>query len=234
MSDKILFPITLVLLVLGATSVWAERPPEPKQDADLIVTGRVGKVYTNIDSANVNYIVEIEVQSTQKGQAFPPGQILDARCFQRQRDAPRVPAAYGHHQVPREGDTIKAYLMKRPDSRYEGTYPDWIDAMGAVPPDGGPPGPGARYPFWAMGVFTQPLRLGDRAGLQITQVAPRGAALQAGLEPGDIILEANGEPTQSQADLLRVISRSGGSLKVTIRDVRTGRLATKEVALTPL
>src|SRR5438093_219907 len=77
----------------------AERPPQPKQQADLIVTGQVGKVYTNTDPADVNSIVEIEVRSIEKGQGVRPGQILDARCFQRRRDAPRVPAAYGHHQV---------------------------------------------------------------------------------------------------------------------------------------
>ena len=41
--------------------------------------------------------------------AVQPGQVLDARCFQRRRDAPRVPAAYGHQQVPREGDIIWEY-----------------------------------------------------------------------------------------------------------------------------
>jgi PDZ domain len=232
MSAKPSLPITLALLVFGATPARAERPPEPKQEADLIVTGRAGKVYNNTDSADVNCIVEIEVQSTQKGPAAQPGQILDARCFQRRRDAPRVPAAYGHHQVPREGDTIRAYLMKRPDGRYEGTYPDWIDPMAAVPPAGGPPGTGARYPYWALGVYTQPVHLGDRVGLQITQIG--AAAQRVGLEPGDVILEAGGEATRSHKELLRAISRSGGSLKLTIRDVRTGKRTTVEVALNPL
>jgi hypothetical protein len=234
MPAKPWLPITLAFLVYGSTPVRAERPPEPKQDADLIVTGQVGKVYTNTDATDVNYIVEIEVRSTQKGQAVQPGQILDARCFQRRRDAPRVPAAYGHHQVPREGDTIRAYLIRRPDGRYEGTYPDWIDPMGAVPSDGGPSAPGAHYPYWALGVYTQPVHLGDRAGLQITQVARGGAAQRTSLEAGDLILEAGGEPTRTQEDLIRAISLSGGSLKLTIRDVRTGRLSTVEVALNPL
>jgi hypothetical protein len=228
-----LLSITLALLVLAAPS-RAERPPERKEDADLVVTGRVGKVYTNTDPANVNFIVELEVQSTQKGQALPSGQILDARCFQRRRDAPRVPAAYGHHQVPREGDTIRAYLMRRPDGRYEGTYPDWTDPIESPPPDGSPTGPGARYPYWALGVYTQPVLVGDRAGLQITQVVAGGAAQRAGLEAGDIILEAGGEAARTQDDLLRAISRSGGTLKAMIRDVRTGRLSTVEVALNPL
>jgi S1-C subfamily serine protease len=84
-----------------------------------------------------------------------------------------------------------------------------------------------------LGVYTQPVRLGDRAGLQITQIDSGDAAQRAGLEAGDVILEAGGEPTRSQEDLLRAIARSGGSLKVTIRDVRTGRLTTVEIALNP-
>jgi putative serine protease PepD len=124
--------------------------------------------------------------------------------------------------------------MRRPDGRYEGTYPDWIEPLGSGPPGGGAPVPGARYPYWALGVYTQPIRVGDRTGLQITQIAAGGAAQRAGLEAGDILLEANGEPMRSQDDLLRVISRSGGSMKLTIRDVRTGRLSTTEVALNPL
>ena len=52
---------------LLATPARAKRPPEPKQEADLIVTGQVGKVYTNTDSADVNHVIEIEVRSTQKG-----------------------------------------------------------------------------------------------------------------------------------------------------------------------
>jgi S1-C subfamily serine protease len=70
--------------------------------------------------------------------------------------------------------------------------------------------------------------------LQITQVALGGAAHRARLEPGDLITEAGGEPTRSQADLLRAISQSGGSLKLTIRDVRTGRMTNVEAGLNPL
>jgi hypothetical protein len=234
MSQRARFLLILIVVTSVATSSWAERPPEPKPQADLIVTGEVGKVYVNTDSANINYIVEIEVRAVEKGQGIEPGQALDARCFQRRRDAPRVPAAYGHHQVPREGDLVRAYLMRRPNGRYEGTYPNWIDPIGSGPPGGGAPGPRAPSPRWALGVYTQPVRLGDRLGLQITQVAPGGAAQRVGLEAGDIIVEANGEMTRSQQDLLRAIAQSGVSLKVTIRDVRTGAMSTVEVALQPL
>jgi hypothetical protein len=234
MLAKIRLPLALALWALAATGARAERPPESKSQADLIVTGRVGKVYTNTDAADLNYIVEIEIQSIQKGQGVQPGQVLDARCFQRRPDAPRVPAAYGHRQVPREGEAIRAFLMLRSDGRHEGTYPDWIERPGSAPPGGPAPGPGGRYPYWALGVYTQPVSLGDRTGLQITQVQPGGAAQRAGLEPGDVILEANGAATPSQEDLLRAISQSGGTLKVTIRDVRTGRLTTAEATLRPL
>jgi S1-C subfamily serine protease len=125
--------------------------------------------------------------------------------------------------------------MRRPDGLHNGTYPDWIDRLGSGPPGGGALGPGTRSLHWALGAYTQPIRSGDRAGLQITQVAAGGAAPRAGLESGDILLEANGEPMRSQEHLLRVRARLSGSLKLTIRDVRTGkRLTTTEVAFRPL
>jgi hypothetical protein len=233
MSAKSLFISALALFVCSVTPAQAERPPEPKKDADLVVTGRVAKVYTNIDEANVNHIIEIEVASTEKGQAIESGQILDARCFQRRRDAPRVPAAFGHHQFPLEGQMVKAYLMRRTDGRYEGTYPDWIDPAGATPGAPPSPEPGARPRRWALGVFIQPVPLGDRLGLRITQVQPGGPAQRAGLEAGDIITEAGSERVQSQADLLRAIAQSGGMLKLTVRDVRTGNPITRETQLDP-
>jgi hypothetical protein len=235
MPAKSRFLIALAFLALLAAPAAAERPSEPKPQADLIVTGQVGKVYTNIDPDNVNFVVEIAVRAVEKGQGIPSGQILDARCFQRRPEAPRIPAAYGHHQVPREGESIRAYLMRRPAGRYEGTYPDWIDPLGPGPPGGRRPGPGpgARYPYWALGVVTQPALVGDRVGLQIVQIVPNSAAQRAGLAIGDVILEANGEPTRSPQDLRQVVSKSGGSLKLTIRNMRTAKRVTIEVALDP-
>ena len=53
------------------------------------MTGKVRKVYTNTDPANVNYIVEIAVDAVERGEGVAPGQILDARCFRRRPEAPR-------------------------------------------------------------------------------------------------------------------------------------------------
>src|SRR5205807_738914 len=87
---------------------------------------------------------------------------------------------------------------------------------GPGPTGEGVPPPGAPYPYWALGVSTRPVRLGDRPALHITRVVAGGDAQRAGLKAGDIILDAGGGPARSQEDLLRAISRSGGSLKLTV------------------
>jgi hypothetical protein len=71
MPAKPRLPIALMLPALITASARAERPPEPKHQADLIVTGQVGKVYTNTDSADVNYIVEIEGPIDREGPGGP-------------------------------------------------------------------------------------------------------------------------------------------------------------------
>ncbi|MBX6314658.1 MAG: PDZ domain-containing protein [Isosphaeraceae bacterium] len=224
-----LFLVAVAALALWPAVACAERPPERKEDAALVVTGRVGKVYTNVDAVEENYIIEIQVEAVERGRGARAGETVDARIFRRRPDAPRVPAAYGHHDFPREGERVRAYLNRRPDGQFEGTYPDWIDRLSG----GSPGGPGAPPPGRGrvLGVFTRPVALPGRAGLQITQVTPGSPAQRAGLEPGDIILEANGQPTRTPDELLRAIHEADGSLRLTIRDVRSGRLLTAEATL---
>ncbi|HEV3165221.1 MAG TPA: PDZ domain-containing protein [Isosphaeraceae bacterium] len=216
-----------LIVLLSGTPGWAERPPERKEEAALVVTGQVEKVYTNVDEANINQIVAIRIDSVERGKGFNPGDLLDARCFRRKPNAPRIPAAYGHHDLPREGERIRAYLNPRDGGVYEGIYPDWIDRLAPAPPGGGPPGPQP----WTLGVFTQSIGLGNRTVLQITRVVPGSAAQRANLEPGDMILDANGTPTRTPQELKQAIDRSNGSLRLTVRDVRTGRNTLTDVTL---
>ena len=59
-------PIAVRLLAIVTASARAERPPEPKAQADLIVTGQVGKVDSHTDPTDINYLIEIEVRSIDK------------------------------------------------------------------------------------------------------------------------------------------------------------------------
>ena len=59
-------------------------------------------------------------------------------------------------------------------------------------------------------------------GQRINQIVPNSPAFHAGLEPGDIILDANGTPMDSREDLIAAIQNSQGYLEMKVVDRNTG------------
>jgi Do/DeqQ family serine protease len=81
-----------------------------------------------------------------------------------------------------------------------------------------------------LGVSVQPLtpdiarQLGMNssvAGLLVRDVAPGGPAAESGLQPGDVIMEANRQPVRSTADLQRVLAKNGPIVLLMNREGRT-------------
>ncbi len=70
-------------------------------------------------------------------------------------------------------------------------------------------------------------------GLRVDGVVPYGPAQRVGIEPGDVILLANGARVRSGADLRLYTSRWSGALPLGIVDVRTGALITVYPQLSP-
>ena len=62
--------------------------------------------------------------------------------------------------------------------------------------------------------------------LQIDRVAEYSPACLAGLEPGDVLLAANGRAIQYKCDLDNVLKYCGGRLELVVLDTRTGQLTT--------
>ena len=54
-------------------------------------------------------------------------------------------------------------------------------------------------------------------------MAPGSPAEKAGIEPGDVIVEADGAPITSPDQLLSAVRKSGPNLDLTVRDSRTGK-----------
>jgi S1-C subfamily serine protease len=88
-----------------------------------------------------------------------------------------------------------------------------------------------------LGIAVQPLtpeitrQLGLRSGtsgLVISDVDPSGPAAEAGIQPGDVIVEANRQPVRSGADLQRALAKGG---QVVLLINRQGR--TSFVTITP-
>ncbi|MFN0052485.1 MAG: PDZ domain-containing protein [Planctomycetales bacterium] len=75
----------------------------------------------------------------------------------------------------------------------------------------------------SLGISAEPVTLGSRSALKITRVDPAGPAAKAGIEQGDIVVAANGAPITGPEQLLGALRKSGATLKLTVRDSRTGR-----------
>lgn len=75
-----------------------------------------------------------------------------------------------------------------------------------------------------VGVRVAPGAGQDVYGMRINRIVPNSPAQYAGLEPGDIILDANGYPMDSRNDLQYAINTSQGILEMKVLDGRTGRL----------
>jgi S1-C subfamily serine protease len=86
-------------------------------------------------------------------------------------------------------------------------------------------------PRISLGISAEPVTLGTRSALKVTRVDPAGAAAKAGVEPGDIVVAANGAPITGPEQLLGALRKAGQTLTLTVRDSRTGRDAEVEVNL---
>jgi S1-C subfamily serine protease len=104
----------------------------------------------------------------------------------------------------------------------------WLGLPSANAQDG-PRGyylPQATYRLGVNGVAV-PLNSGliynANFAFQITFVEPFSPAQRGGLEVGDLIVTANGQSIQSPDDLRQAVAFSGGVLRLTVRDVRSGQ-----------
>lgn len=85
-----------------------------------------------------------------------------------------------------------------------------------VPPSFGAPGGGPAAAYVNPGQGGAP----PQVGLMITSLMPGGAAHRAGLEVGDIIVSANGQPTPNVDWLRWMLNNSNGFVNLTVRNVR--------------
>ena len=241
-----------IVLALGFTALSvsiarAEMPPQLKERATLIVEGVVRQTFRSVRTTRIDFLFEIHVRSAQVGSSpetpyeglLPrPGDLVYALAFQRRRDAPRVPGPVGYLTIPAEQDYVRVYLYPRSGGGWQLAYPLGFErlgrgeaALGPEPTDFRPePGPGV-VPPRRIGVMLVPIALGNRSGLQVTEVTPGGPAHRAGLEPGDLILEADNVSTRTLADLTTQLAQAADKLHLVIRNVRTGQIQPLEVDL---
>jgi S1-C subfamily serine protease len=94
-------------------------------------------------------------------------------------------------------------------------------------PDASP----ATTPRRTLGVKTETVRSQLRKALRVTEVEPGSVAEMAGIEKGDVIVEANGVATEDVQQLEAAVQQSGATLTLKVSDSRTGRIVPVEVHL---
>jgi membrane-associated protease RseP (regulator of RpoE activity) len=231
------------VVVLAASTLRGELPPQRLENATLIVDGIVREAFKSTRQTTVDYIFLIEVRSARLGPApeLPyegtvpkEGDAIYVHAFQRTPDAPRIPGPGGYHQLPTERSIITAYLYPHDANTWQFAYPLGFEKKGTAtdndssplepqpPRDGTVPQTNSRPR--QIGVFVNPTVVNGQRGLRIESVTRGSPAAQAGLKAGDVILTANEVPTQSLSDLTRQITQSTISLILSVRDARTGQV----------
>jgi len=71
----------------------------------------------------------------------------------------------------------------------------------------------------------------EARGALVGQVEPKGAAAEAGLKSGDVIVEFNGKPVPDSRQLRLTIARTSPGTKVELKVLRQGKLKTFNVTL---
>ena len=243
--SPLLFALALAACALPMAR--GEMPPQPNEEATLVVEGLVRESFRSIRSARIDFLYEIQVRSAQAGNApviphegpLPKsGDLIYVHAFQRRADAPQIPGAVGYRTLPAEQDVVRAYLFPRNGGGWQFGYPRGFERIGRSESDLGPgsivpppePGSGAVSPR-RIGVLVKLVALGNRSGLQVTEVTAGTPAGKAGLEPGDVILEAGNVPTRTLADLTSQVARAGDRLRLVIRNVRSGAIQTLDINL---
>jgi serine protease Do len=75
----------------------------------------------------------------------------------------------------------------------------------------------------SLGISAEPVTVGPRTAMKVIGVEPGSPAEKAGIERGDVIVAANGAPVTGVEQLGAALGKSGPTLRLTVRDTRTGR-----------
>jgi S1-C subfamily serine protease len=133
--------ITLVIMGLFCSAASAQRAPQTKEGASIVVDGIVREVFRSPRQTQVDYVIQIEVSRSEYGRspadpkrvpAPAAGDQIYVHVFQPSPDNQRRLGASGHSAIPAERSHIRAYLYPRAQGGWEGAFPDWFDQAGIV------------------------------------------------------------------------------------------------------
>ena len=138
-----------MLALLIPAQLMAERAPlSPealKAEATHVVTGLVKAVYSldkpseryGQGTIETDYLLEIEIQSVEKGDGLKPGDLVYARLWKvKKPGVTGTPGPYGHFIIPATDDRIRAFLtsgryppLNQSDNGWVVVYPNGIEEL---------------------------------------------------------------------------------------------------------
>ena len=133
--------ITVSIVSLMCWAAWAQRAPQTKDGASIVVDGIVREIFRSPRQTQVDYVVQVEVSRSEYGRSTDRSQEGAGTCTRRPDLHPCLPAlgrqpakAWGQrpHAIPAERSEIKAYLYPSAQGGWEGAFPDWFDQTGIV------------------------------------------------------------------------------------------------------
>ena len=111
--------VSVFVLGLAMPSVaLAERPPEQRNKADMIMTGTIKSIKEDKkpfsgDGVMSNYTAEVVVDAVEKGPDLKTGSTIKITWFNvTKRPSKPLPAAYGHKYKLKAKDKVNYWLMK--------------------------------------------------------------------------------------------------------------------------
>ncbi len=132
-------PFQMNKLILAAaiaftvtSHAFAARAPDDRSKADYVVKGKVEKVFNRKKGGTTEYLVQLRLGEVKKGAGLKKGEFLYVYCYQSRRPLLNVGWDSGHSEVPKEGDTITAYVHHRA-GKFEGNFPHWFDKADSHP-----------------------------------------------------------------------------------------------------
>jgi hypothetical protein len=146
--------LSISLIMLLCLTTFAGRRVEKREEATLVFTGTVKTVQATTKERTIDYVVEVTVESVEKGQDIKAGDTLPINCYMRNneffkkkskeelREEGPGSAVKSYKTVPNQGERIKVYAIKAPEAvrlengsydgfvkKYFGIFPDWYDLI---------------------------------------------------------------------------------------------------------
>ena len=196
-----------------------------RESETLVVTGQVKAVYRQV-SGTRDHLIQLRVRD------------LKANPRRRMQQSEKAPVSgeyiYVHvsgpstglvrdskMNIPEPNQMIRARVVAGSDQSWNSVAGQWFEEVNSSPADGAK----------VLGVKTEMAFVDGQRRLKVTEVELGSPAKEIGIEAGDILIKANGVGITNSEELATQIQRSRGTLKLLVRNFRTGENVPIEVKL---